>query len=175
MTVLSVQLEHIRACEKLIKRLDRDIATYMEPVPNPLLSVRGWGPVITAGILAEIADRARFPGDPQLAKYAGLVWRKHASSHCVAEDTRLSKVGNVYLRYYLVQGANLLRQYNLDYQAYYQRKVEQVPKHKHKRALVLTARKLVRLVYALLTKNEPFVARPTATDLLEVTDLSLAA
>jgi len=175
MTVLSVQLEHIRLCEKLLKRLDRHIAHYIKDLPNPLLSLRGLGPVITAGILAEVADIARFPGDPQLAKYAGLVWRKHASADFVAQDTRLSKVGNVYLRYYLVQGANLLRQYNLDYQAYYRRKVEEAPKHKHKRALVLTARKLVRLVHALLTKNEPFVARSTATDMSEATDLSLAA
>jgi hypothetical protein len=159
LSVLKVQLEHIRSTEKSIKCLDRVIATHMESVPNPLLSLRGLGPVITAGILAEIADIVRFPGDPQLAKYAGLVWRKHASSHFVAEDTRLSKVGNVYLRYYLIQGANLVRQYNLDYQAFYRRKFEETPKHKHQRALVLTARKLTRLVYALLTKNHPFVAR----------------
>jgi transposase len=175
MSVLKVQLEHIRSTEKSIQRLDRDIATYMQPVPNPLLSVRGLGPVITAGILAEIADSARFPGDPQLAKYAGLVWRKHASSHFVAEDTRLSKVGNVYLRYYLVQGANLLRQYNLDYQAYYWRKFEETPKHKHKRALVLTARKLTRLVHALLTKNQPFVARRTDDDSPEAAGVPQAA
>jgi hypothetical protein len=37
-----------------------------------------------------------------------------------------------------------------EYQAYYQAKVAQSPKHAHKRALVLTARKLVRLVDALL-------------------------
>ena len=164
MSVLNVQLEHIRSTEKSIQRLDQDIAGYIEAVPNPLLSLRGLGPVITAGILAEIADIARFPGDPQLAKYAGLVWRKHASSHFVAEDTRLSKVGNVYLRYYLIQGANLVRQYNLDYQAFYRRKLDETPKHKHQRALVLTARKLTRLVYALLTKNHPFVTRRTDDD-----------
>jgi transposase len=175
MTVLSIQLEHIRLCEKLLKRLDHDIAQYIKDLPNPLLSMRGLGPVITAGILAEIAKIKRFPGDPQLAKYAGLVWRKHASADFVAQDTRLSKVGNVYLRYYLIQGANLLRQYNLDYQAYYRRKAEEAPKHKHKRALVLTARKLVRLVHALLTKNQPFVARSTATDTPEATDTSPAA
>ena len=169
MSVLNVQLEHIRSTEKSIQRLDQDIAGYIEAVPNPLLSLRGWGPVITAGILAEIADIARFPGDPQLAKYAGLVWRKHASSHFVAEDTRLSKVGNVYLRYYLIQGANLVRQYNLDYQAFYWRKFEETPKHKHQRALVLTARKLARLVHTLLTKNQPFVARRSDDDSPEAT------
>jgi hypothetical protein len=69
--------------------------------------------------------------------------------------------GTSILRYYLIEGANLIRQHNLEYQAYYRRKFAEVPKHPHKRALVLTARKLVRLVFALLTKNQTYV-RPQA-------------
>lgn len=50
-----------------------------------------------------------------------------------------------------------MRQHNPDYQAYYQRKYRESYKHKHKRALVLTARKLVRLVHTLLTKDISYV------------------
>jgi transposase len=166
-SVLQIAWAHIRDLEKLMRRLDREIAQRMERIPNPLLSVQGLGPVITAGIVAEIADIHRFPDDPQLAKFVGLVWRKHASGQFVAEETRLAKTGNVYLRYYLIEGANLMRQHNLEYQAYYHRKFAEVPKHQHKRALVLTARKLVRLVFALLTKNQPYV-RPQAKSRPEV-------
>jgi hypothetical protein len=49
----------------------------------------------------------------------------------------------------------------LEYQVYYRRKYAEVPKHQHKRALVLTARKLVRVVFAPLTKNQSYV-RPQA-------------
>ena len=93
----------------------------------------------------------------------GLTWRKRSSGGFVSQNTRLTKVGNVYLRYYFVLGANLLRQHNLEYKAYYWRKYQEVSKYQHKRALVLTARKLVRLVHALLTKNEPYV-RPRTSD-----------
>ena len=165
--VLQIGWAHIRDLEKLMHRLDREIAHRMERIPNPLLSVQGLGPVITAGIVAEIADIRRFPDHPQLAKFVGLVWRKHASGQFTAEETRLAKTGNVYLRYYLIEGANLMRQHNLEYKAYYQRKFAEVPKHQHKRALVLTARKLVRLVFALLTKNQPYV-RPQAKQSQEV-------
>ncbi len=58
------------------------------------------------------------------------------------------------MRYYLVQAANSLRVHNEEYKAYYQRKYYEVTKHQHKRALVLTARKLVRLVFALLSKGQ---------------------
>ena len=46
------------------------------------------------------------------------------------------------------------------YRAYYDSKYQEVPKHKHKRAVVLTARKLVRLVFALLSKGQLY--RPAA-------------
>ena len=166
-SVLPIAWTHIRDLEKLMRRLDREIAQRMERIPNPLLSVPGLGPVITAGIVAEIADIHRFPDHPQLAKFVGLVWRQHASGGFVAEETRLAKTGNVYLRYYLIEGANLMRQHNLEYKAYYQHKFAQVPKHQHKRALVLTARKLVRLVFALLTQNQSYV-RPQAKQGQEV-------
>ena len=165
--VLRVAWTHIRDLEKLMRQLDREIAHRMERIANPLLSVQGLGPVITAGLIAEIADIQRFPDHPQLAKFVGLVWRKHASGQFQAEETRLAKTGNVYLRYYVIEGANLMRQHNLEYKAYYQRKFAEVPKHQHKRALVLTARKLVRLVFALLTKNQSYV-RPQAKPTQEV-------
>ncbi len=164
----TLALDHLHMVEKLLHRLDREIAQQIEPLPNPLLTLKGLGPVISAGILAEIADIRRFADQPQLAQFAGLVWHKHASGQFVAEETRLTKVGNVYLRYYLIEGANLLRQHNLEYKAYYWRKYQEVPKHQHLRALVLTARKLVRLVYALLTTNQPYVSRQPNSETSEV-------
>jgi transposase len=59
-----------------------------------------------------------------------------------------------YLRYYLIEAANSLRVHNEVFKSYYQKKYQEVKKHRHKRALVLTARKLVRLVFALLAKNQ---------------------
>ena len=144
-----------------MKRLDKHIARFIDPVPNPIITVKGLGAVITAGILAEIVDITRFAEHKHLAQYAGLTWEKRSSGNFVSQNTRLTKVGSKYLRYYLIMGANTLRQFNLEYKAFYWRKHGEVAKYQHKRALVLTARKLVRLVHALLTKNVPYV-RPQA-------------
>jgi transposase len=156
--------EHLRAMQRCTKRLDKLIARYIDPIPNPLITVKGLGAVITAGILAEIVDVSRFPEHKHLAQYSGLTWEKRSSGSFVSQHTRLTKVGNVYLRYYLILGADRLRQFNLEYQAYYWRKYQEVSKYQHKRALVLTARKLVRLVHALLTKNVPYVRPRTLVD-----------
>lgn len=113
------------------------------------------------GLLAEIVDISRFPDHPELAAYAGLTWKRSQSDSFEAEDTRLNKTGSPILRHYFTQGANAIRRHNLEYKAYYWRKYRESRKHKHKRALVLTARKLVRLVYTLLAQNKPY-AMPQA-------------
>ena len=64
------------------------------------------------------------------------------------------KAGNRYLRYYLGEAANSMRKHNVEYGAYYRKKYNEVPKHQHKRALALTSRKFVRLVYGLLARNQ---------------------
>ena len=166
---LATGWEHIRVIKRLMKRLDQHIARCIEPVPNPIITVKGLGPVITAGLLAEIVDISRFPEHKHLAQYFGISWSKHSSGGFVSQNTRMTKVGNPYGRYYFILGADRLRQFNLEYKAFYRRKYNEVSKNQHKRALVLTARKLVRLVHALLTKNVPYV-RPQMTIDLEEAD-----
>jgi transposase len=158
---LVIAWDHIRFIKRSMKRLDRQIARYIDPIPNPIITVKGLGAVITAGLLAEIVDIQRFAEHKHLAQYCGLTWEKRSTGNSVSQNTRLTKVGNKYLRYYFGMGANTLRQFNLEYKAFYWRKYNEVSKYRHKRALVLTARKLVRLVHALLTKNVPYV-RPQA-------------
>ncbi|MCM8770199.1 MAG: hypothetical protein NC911_11165, partial [Candidatus Omnitrophica bacterium] len=70
-----------------------------------------------------------------------------------SDETGLARKCDKYLRYYLVEAANSLRVHNEQHQIYYQKKYQEVPDHKNKRALVLTARRLVRMVFTLLSKN----------------------
>lgn len=156
--VLSSSARTIRALESSCRETDRAIAEEFSAFPNTLLSVPGIGPVFAAGIFAEIGDITRFRGEDELAKFAGLTWRKKQSGDFESEETRMTKNGNEYLRYYLYEAANALRVHNAEYKAYYTKKFHEVPKHQHKRALALTARKLVRLIYALLKKGQLYKA-----------------
>ena len=160
---LQLNLEHIAQLEQLRKQLDRAIGEQLEAYPTTLSSIPGIGPVYAAGIIAEIGDIARFGGDEaKVAKFAGLKWRKSKSAERQSEETPLTRRGNAYLRYYLCEAANSVRMHDVSYAAYYEKKYNEVPKHKHKRAVTLTARKLVRLVVRLLTTNEPYQARRQA-------------
>ncbi len=144
--VLGTTMATIKTLQAQLKAVDTTIARQLKAIPQVLDSVPGLGPVWTAGLIAEIGDVQRFADEAALAQYAGLVWKAHESGHFQAEDTSMTKAGNTYLRYYLVEAANSVRMHCSEYTAYYQTKLAQSTKHAHKRALVLTARKLVRLV-----------------------------
>jgi transposase len=158
--ILSLSLRQITVLEGLQKRIQTAIAEGMQPIQHSLDTIPGFGPVFSGGIVTEIGDLARFDyNQAKVAKYAGLKWRKTKSADFQAEETRLTRTGNRYLRYYLCEAANRVRLSAPEYRLYYDRKFHEVRKHQHKRAIVLTARKLVRLVVRLLTTNEPYQHR----------------
>ena len=150
---MAVSIATMRALEKQIKVLDKAIEQQFKIIPNTLTSIPGIGKVYSAGIIAEICDIHRFRSQASVAKFAGLVWTQHQSGEFEAQDSKLIKSGNRFLRYYLLEAANSVRRCDSEFRRYYDLKYKEVNKHQHKRALALTARKLVRLVFRLLKDN----------------------
>ena len=155
--VLSISISSMKALESQVKSLDKAIAKQLETIPNTLTSVKGIGPVYSAGIIAEIGDINRFPNQAKLAKYAGLAWQQHQSGVFEAQNTRLIRTGNRFLKYYLSEAAMSLVRCDAEYSRFYHRKYNEVNRYQHKRALALTARKLVRLVFRLLKDNRLYI------------------
>ncbi|MEE3451590.1 MAG: IS110 family transposase, partial [Acutalibacteraceae bacterium] len=152
--VLSSSICLIRALEQQIKVLDKAIAEQLELIPNTLQSIPGIGPVYSAGIIAEIGDIHRFKNQSALGKYAGLAWTQNQSGDFESKNTKLIRSGNKFLKYYLCEAALSLVRCDTEYSRFYHLKYNEVNKGQHKRALALTARKFVRLVYALLIDNK---------------------
>ncbi|MBQ3691790.1 MAG: IS110 family transposase, partial [Clostridia bacterium] len=148
--VLSVSVNLIRALEQQIKVLDKAIAEQMELIPNTLQSIPGVGPVYAAGIIAEIGDINRFNNQSALGKYAGLAWTQKQSGDFESKNTKLIRSGNKFLKYYLCEAALSLVRCDKEYSRFYHLKYNEVNKGQHKRALALTARKFLRLVFRLL-------------------------
>ena len=151
--IMAVSISAMKSLEKQIAEYDKAIERQFEIIPNTLTSIPGIGKVYSAGIIAEIGDIRRFDSQAAVAKYAGLVWSQHQSGSFEAEATHMIKSGNRYLRYYLLEAANSVRRYDSEFSRYYNLKFKEVNQFQHKRALALTARKLVRLVYRLLKDN----------------------
>jgi len=157
---LASSINVINCYEAEMKEIDkaimRQVIGFNQNHYTVLMSIPGIGKVYAAGILAEIADINQFESDDALAKYAGITWRKTQSGKFESDDTHLTKTGNKYLRYFIIQAANTARLYIPEYHDFYQKKFNEVTTHQHKRALALTSRKLIRLIYGLLSANRLF-------------------
>lgn len=156
--VLALSIISMRSLKEQIKSFDKAIELQLQSIPNTLTSVKGIGLVFSAGIIAEVGDIKRFSNQAALAKYAGLVWTQHQSGNYEAQNTRLINSGNRFLKYYLTEAAYSLLRCDAEFKRYYSLKKSEVSRGQVKRALALTARKLVRLVFALLKDNKLYIA-----------------
>lgn len=156
----------LKAFEKEVKAVDKAILQTIKGFNTHeyqcFTSIPGIGHVFAAGVLSEIGTIKAFKSHESLAKYAGIIWPPNESGKFKADDKRLSKQGNAYLRYYLIEAANSVKNHLPDYKAFYNKKYTEASTHKHKRALALTSRKLIRLIYGLLDKNQLYT--PTSVE-----------
>jgi len=148
----------LRAYEKEVKAIDKAILETIKGFNTHeyqcFTSIPGIGPVFAAGVLSEIGTIKAFKSEESLAQYAGITWPDNESGKFTADDKKLSKRGNAYLRYYLMEAANSVKNYLPDYKDFYSKKYAEATTHKHKRALALTSRKFIRLIFGLLDKNQ---------------------
>jgi transposase len=152
---------HIQFLTKEIKLLDKEISRIIPAFISQykvLTSIPGISSVLAAGIIAEVGDVSAFPGHSQLAKFSGLTWHINQSGNFKAQETSLTKRGNRYLRFYLCSAAQSVIHHCDEFMMYYQKKYKEVPKHQHKRAVTITARKLVRTIFVLLKHKKLYVS-----------------
>ena len=155
---ISSSFNCIRAFEKELKAIEKAIEHTVQglnPVEYQILkSIPGIGHVYAAGILAEIGTIKAFTGNGALAKYCGIVWKENQSGNFRAEDTKMSKAGNRYLRYYVIEATGSVINNCPEYKDFYDKKFADTTTHQHKRALALTSRKFLRMLFGLLDKSQ---------------------
>ena len=148
----------INSFEKELKAIDKAILQTVQGL-NPeeytvLNSIPGIGKVYAAGILAEIGSVKAFKNADSLAKYCGIIWNDNDSGDFEAEDKRMSKAGNRYLRYYIIEATGSVIRHCPENERFYHKNNAETRNHQHKRALALTSRKFIRLLYGLLDKGQ---------------------
>ena len=151
----------------LVQDLDATIAAFIQSRPvfahqlNLLLSIPGVSLASGATILSAIGDVSRFPTAKQMACYFGLTQRIKQTGGKPPRIGKISKQGNSYGRFMLVESAEHLRK-----QPVYRRFFERINKRKNRNvAVTAVARKLAELIWILLTRNEEFIyARPKQTN-----------
>ena len=119
-----------------------------------MLTIPGIGHALGAQIVSEIGDVRRFHSASAVVKYAGLNPSVSQSGKFSSADNRITKQGSPYLRRALYLAAMAQLKLKTPFYDYYAKK--RADGKSHREALVAVARKLAHVIYAVLSKQEPY-------------------
>ncbi|HHT9118420.1 MAG TPA: IS110 family transposase [Candidatus Hypogeohydataceae bacterium YC38] len=140
-----------------IKTVSKEIDQRVEADPKAqlLLGIPGIGRYSALLILSEIGDINRFPDARHLCSYAGLVPSVRSSGQRTLRGG-ITHEGSPWLRWILVEATQKAVQRPGPLQEAYQ---ELLKRKGRGAAKVACARKLLKAIYHMLSKNEPFMPK----------------
>ena len=124
-----------------------------------MLTIPGFGPYVSAVVLAAIGNPHRFANASQLIRLAGLDLNAHRSGKKSATAVPvISKKGKADLRYALYQAALIASSLTAHFRAHYHRLLDGRQKERGIRTKmrVKLAAKLLVIAWTLMKKKEPF-------------------
>lgn len=148
----------VRTLQVHLRGLTQRISRVLHEVPQPLTSIPGVADLSAAALLGEIVDVRLFDHPKKLVAFAGLDPSTFQTGQFQGDHAHISKRGSPPLRRAVWQAAFAALRHNPELRVYYQKKRQQ-GKH-HKVALGATARKLLHVVWRLLTDNRLYEERP---------------
>ncbi len=129
------------------------------PEYSYLLSIPGFGPDVSAKVLAAIGNPFRFDSEKQVLKMAGMdLSAKRSGKKSESVTPKLSKKGKASLRYALYQAAHIASSRNQYFVTYFTNKLRGREREKGIKAKmkVKLAAKLLVIAWTLMKKQEPF-------------------
>ena len=126
------------------------------PAVQKLLAIKGIGLLTVAGFFAEVGDLGRFQSPKQIQKLAGLAIRENSSGKHRGQSS-ISKRGRRRLRALLFRAVLPLVATNREFAEihnYYTNRKDNPMKKKQ--SLIALCCKLIRIFFALATKNEDY-------------------
>ena len=151
---IKLLIEQMDFIEKQIADVDAEIKTRIEKIEPLILTIPGISHTLGAQIVAEIGDINRFHSAPAVVKYAGINPSISQSGEFTSTENHITKQGSPYLRRALYLAASAQLPLKTPYYDYYEKK--RVDGKNHREALVAVSRKLIHVIYAVLTKQEPY-------------------
>ncbi len=153
--VIELLLDRLDDVKGAIKKINKVIKEKgsNSPEVSYLTSIPSIGAITAFIILAEIGRIERFPSSDKLAAYLGLVPRLSQSANH-AYYGRITKLGNSYVRWALVQAAHRYARMNKQANRFVYRLTQKGGK---KKAIVALARKLAVIIYHVLKEKRPYI------------------
>jgi transposase len=150
---LKGELALLEEIERQAKRIEKQmIELYKSLQPERVLEqLCGVGAVIAANLVAMIGNIKRFKNCGQFVSYCGLCPRKNQTGNS-DKKMKITKAGQPLLRKSLYLAADVARQWDPEFAAYYGRRYAKGDHHDY--IIIALARKMALRVYALLKRRE---------------------
>ena len=136
-----------------INSIDKQISTIIKELNPPTLSIPGVGELTTAVIISEFRDFNKFSNADKVLSFAGLEPGIYQAG-TILSNGKMVKRGSGYLRYSLMNIANVVIRYNPTFYDFYLKKRSEGKCHRV--ALSHVCKKLLRVIYKLETQNIQF-------------------
>jgi transposase len=153
--VLSAVLDHVHFLERQLIELDRDLIDALKPYAwawRLLQTIPGIDQIAAAMILIEISDDlSRFGSAARLSSWSALCPGNNESAG--KRKSGKTRHGNPIVRYLLCECANAARRTQTMFGAKYK---SLVIRRGHKKTIIALAHKLIRTIYCVLTRRQPF-------------------
>lgn len=145
------------------------------PYAENILEISGIGENTLSGILAEMGDISRFDDVKEIQKLSGLGLVACSSGKHKGE-TKISHRGRKRVRYWLFQAAKSAVAHADEFKelhAYYTTRKDNALKKKQ--SLVVIACKILRVIFAILTKGTPYDPKKLLGDIVRPNERSIQA
>ena len=153
-----IQIRHlvsqIELLEEQLSEIDKKIEEFSLQNNSPILSIPGISHFSGTSILAELGDICNYSKASQIIKFAGVAPYHYESSQFTAKHTAITKKGSRYLRKTLYQIILPVILHNEVFFAYYHKKLAEGKGHRCAQGHCI--RKLLRIIYHLLSTGQPF-------------------
>jgi transposase len=153
--ILAELHEHVTQLEQKLAKIDAYLIEAMQPYQwafNLLQTIPGIDAIASAMILIEIGDdMSQFGDADRLASWAALCPGNNESAG--KRKSGKTRKGNAIVRYILCECANAARNTKSSLAAKYR---SLMARKSHKKAIVAIAHKLIRIIYFMLSRHEPY-------------------
>lgn len=153
---IKMLIESIELIESQLQCVDKKIEESAFQLNSPITSIPGIGIYTGMCILSEIGDINCFDSSRKIVGYSGMDPATYQSGQYNAPTTALSKRGSRYLRKALYQCILPVCKFNPTFNTYYNLKRSQGKSHRCAQGHAI--RKLIRVIFKLLSENRTFDA-----------------